>query len=56
MAVYEGNLDGNSSQLVEDMSPMLAEALSLRAHDGKVYHGRAAALRRLQHGTSLQRS
>ena len=52
MAVYEANLDGKSSQLVEEISPLLAEALSLRAHDGKVYHGREAALRRLQHGTS----
>lgn len=51
MGVYKGQLDGAGFQLEEDMSPLLADDLVLRAHDGKVYNGKAAALRRLQHGT-----
>ncbi|KAK9828286.1 hypothetical protein WJX74_007280 [Apatococcus lobatus] len=54
MSVYKANLDGTSCQLVEEMSTLLAEGLVLRAHDGKVYHGQAASLRRLQHGASQQ--
>ena len=50
MSVYKGQLDGTSFQLVEEMSPLLADGLVLRAHDGKIYNGRDAALRRLQHG------
>lgn len=50
MSVYQGQLEGTGFQLEEEMSPLLCNGLILRAHDGKVYTGKAAALRRLQHG------
>ena len=53
MSAYLCNLESTSSDLMKDVAPLLASSIMLQAHDGKIYHGQSATLRRLQHGTCI---
>ena len=50
MTAYLATLDGEDMECKFAMTPLLHEAVILRAHDGKHYHGKAAVLRRMQQG------
>ncbi len=53
MAAYLATLQGEYEDCKTAMSPLFTDVAVLRAHDGKTYHGKAAILRRMQHGMEI---